>query len=414
MKSEWTKKKLSDIADFNPRETIKKGAIAKKIPMDVLRPSYRDIPYYVEECFSGGTKFRNGDTIMARITPCLENGKTAQVSILNDGEVGFGSTEYIVFRAKEGIADKDYLYYLVCSPEVREPAIKSMVGSSGRQRVQTDVVKNLEIDVPPLVEQEKIGSFLKAFDDKIALNDRINKNLEQQAVFLFKKWFIEFDNTSRNRLETRFGLIPDSFKLLKNGELPLVVTDYVANGSFASLKANVTLYQEPNYAYFIRNTDLKSGTFEVFVDEHSYNFLSKSTLYGGEIIISNVGDVGSVFLCPKLDKPMTLGNNIIMLRPEQENLRYYFYIWFKWLYGQSLIQGIKGGSAQPKFNKTDFKNLPIFLPPDDLLEQFHQIVKPMFELIDENNAENQALTTTRNVLLPKLMSGELDVSDIDL
>lgn len=177
MKFEWTKKKLSDIADFNPRETIKKGAIAKKIPMDVLRPFYRDIPYYVEECFSGGTKFRNGDTIIARITPCLENGKTAQVSILNDGEVGFGSTEYIVFRAKEGIADKDYLYYLICSPKVREPAIKSMVGSSGRQRVQTDVVKNLEIDVPPLVEQEKIGSFLKALDDKIALNDRINKNL---------------------------------------------------------------------------------------------------------------------------------------------------------------------------------------------------------------------------------------------
>ena len=177
MKSEWTKKKLSDIADFNPKETIKKGAIAKKISMDVLRPFCRDVPYYTEECFSGGTKFRNGDTIMARITPCLESGKTAQVSILNDGEVGFGSTEYIVFRAKEGIADKDYLYYLVCSPEVREPAIKSMVGSSGRQRVQTDVVKNLEIDVPPLVEQEKIGSFLKSIDDKIALNDRINNNL---------------------------------------------------------------------------------------------------------------------------------------------------------------------------------------------------------------------------------------------
>ena len=177
MRSEWTKKKLSDIADFNPRETIKKGAVAKKISMDVLRPFYRDVPYYTEECFSGGTKFRNGDTIMARITPCLENGKTAQVSSLNDGEVGFGSTEYIVFRAKEGIADKDYLYYLVCSPEVREPAKKSMVGSSGRQRVQTDVVKNLEIDVPPLVEQRKIGSFLKSFDDKIALNDKINKNL---------------------------------------------------------------------------------------------------------------------------------------------------------------------------------------------------------------------------------------------
>ena len=333
---------------------------------------------------------------------------------MSNDEIGFGSTEYIVFRAIEGVSDADFLYYLICSPLVRNPAIKSMVGSSGRQRVQTDVVANLDIGLPPIEEQRKIGELLRTFDDKIKLNNEINNNLEQQAVLLFKKWFIQFDNSSKNMLETRFGLIPESFKLLKNGELPLVVTDYVANGSFASLKANVTLYQEPNYAYFIRNTDLKSGTFEVFVDEHSYNFLSKSTLYGGEIIISNVGDVGSVFLCPKLDKPMTLGNNIIMLRPEQENLRYYLYIWFKWLYGQSLIQGIKGGSAQPKFNKTDFKNLPIFLPPDDLLEQFHQIVKPMFELIDENNAENKALAITRDTLLPRLMSGELDVSGIDL
>ncbi|MFU2418831.1 restriction endonuclease subunit S [Peptacetobacter sp. AB800] len=194
----------------------------------------------------------------------------------------------------------------------------------------------------------------------------------------------------------------------------MVVTDYVANGSFASLKANVTLYQEPNYAYFIRNTDLKSGSFKVFVDENSYRFLSKSTLYGGEIIISNVGDVGSVFLCPKLNKPMTLGNNVIMLRPEQDNLKYYLYVWFKWLYGQSLIQGIKGGSAQPKFNKTDFKNLPIFLPTDDLLEQFQQMVKPIFELIEKNNEENQALIVTRDTLLPKLISGEFDISDIEL
>lgn len=246
MKYEWTKKKLSDIADFNPRETIKKGAIAKKIPMDVLRPFYRDIPYYVEECFSGGTKFRNGDTIMARITPCLENGKTAQVSILNDGEVGFGSTEYIVFRAKEGIADKDYLYYLVCSPEVREPAIKSMVGSSGRQRVQTDVVKNLEIDVPPLVEQEKIGSFLKTFDDKIALNDRINKNLEQQAQALFKSWFLDYEPWD--------GSVPDSwnhgklgdFSEIKRGGSPRPIQEYLSDSGLRWLKiSDVTSLQTP-------------------------------------------------------------------------------------------------------------------------------------------------------------------------
>lgn len=309
--------------------------------------------------------------------------------------------------------DKHYLYWFMRTSYYQKTIAATSSGSTVHH-TSPDRIMDVEIELPDLEKQRAVATFMDNIESKINTNKQINKNLEQQTVLLFKKSFIEFDNSSKNMLETRFGLVPESFKLLKNGELPLVVTDYVANGSFASLKANVTLYQEPNYAYFIRNTDLKSGTFEVFVDEHSYNFLSKSTLYGGEIIISNVGDVGSVFLCPKLDKPMTLGNNIIMLRPEQENLRYYLYIWFKWLYGQSLIQGIKGGSAQPKFNKTDFKNLPIFLPPDDLLEQFHQIVKPMFELIDENNMENQALTRTRDTILPRLMSGELDVSDVEI
>ena len=163
---------------------------------------------------------------------------------------------------------------------------------------------------------------------------------------MFKSWFVDINETSQNN--EKFGYIPQNAIVKKIGELPVFITDYVANGSFASLKENVTLYQNKNYAYFIRNTDLKSNSFEVYVDEHSYNFLSKSSLFGNEIIISNVGDVGSVFLCPKLDLPMTLGNNIIMLRAETGSyLGFYLYIWFKWSYGQELIQGIKGGSAQP-------------------------------------------------------------------
>ena len=168
------KYRLSDFADINPRESIKKGSVAKKIAMDKLQPFCRDVPSCDYEVFSGGSKFRNGDTIMARITPCLENGKTAKVNILDENEVGFGSTEYIVFRSKPGISDEDYLYYLICSPLVREPAIKSMVGSSGRQRVQTDVVQNLVIDVPSIAEQKRIGALLKALDDKIAVNNEIN------------------------------------------------------------------------------------------------------------------------------------------------------------------------------------------------------------------------------------------------
>ena len=411
--AEWVMKKLKDIADFNPRESLAKGTVAKKIGMDKLQPFCRDVPGYELEPFSGGTKFRNGDTIMARITPCLENGKTAKVSILDDGEVGFGSTEYIVFRAKDGV-DEDFIYYLVCSPLVREPAIKSMVGSSGRQRVQTDVVQNLEIMVPDYEEQRRISGLLKLLDDKIELNNAINNNLEQQAVVLFRSWFSAFSLSPNSpRINSEFGEIPEDFTVVKVGSLPMLVTDYVANGSFASLKANVNLYQEPNYAYFIRNTDLKSGSFGVFVDQHSYEFLSKSTLYGGEIIISNVGDVGSVFLCPKLDGRMTLGNNIIMLKPEDNHLRYYLYIWFKYLQGQALIQGIKGGSAQPKFNKTDFKNTSVLIPPKDILTRFHETVAPMFETISQRQTETSRLVDLRDTLLSQLMSGKIDVSNLD-
>ena len=177
MKYDWTTKKLSEIAYINPKESISKGVLAKKVPMDKLQPFCRDVSEFVFEEYKGGAKFRNGDTIMARITPCLENGKVAKVSVLNDDEVGFGSTEYIVFRAINGVSDSDFLYYMICSPVVRNPAIKSMVGSSGRQRVQTDVVANLDIELPPIEEQRKIGSVLRLLDDKIALNNAINNNV---------------------------------------------------------------------------------------------------------------------------------------------------------------------------------------------------------------------------------------------
>ena len=137
-------------------------------------------------------------------------------------------------------------------------------------------------------------------------------------------------------------------------------------------------------------------------------------MFGGEIIISNVGDVGSVFLCPVLDAPMTLGNNIIMLKPQEEILRFYLFIWFKYSIGQGLIQGIKSGSAQPKFNKTDFKNLPTIVPPKELLLNFHSLVLPMFKTIEKNNSENRKLTCLRDVLLPRLMSGEIDLSEVDI
>lgn len=384
MKFEWTKKKLSDIADFNPRETIKKGAIAKKIPMDVLRPFYRDIPYYVEECFSGGTKFRNGDTIMARITPCLENGKTAQVSILNDGEVGFGSTEYIVFRAKEGIADKDYLYYLVCSPKVREPAIKSMVGSSGRQRVQTDVVKNLEIDVPPLVEQEKIGSFLKALDDKIALNDRINKNLEQQAQAIYQQMFI--DNASSDWTEGTLSDIAD----ITMGQSP--------SGSSYNEDGNGTIFFQGRAEFGFR-----FPTVRLYTTEPKRMACANDTLMS---VRAPVGDLNVAHT------DCCIGRGLATIHSKNNHQSFVLYTMFSLKKQLDVFNG--EGTVFGSINRNSLNEMPLLIPSSEKLDEFEALVAPMDAAIRNNYDEICRLEQLRDTLLSKLMSGELDVSKIDI
>ena len=402
--NDWGWIKAKDFMLFNPKESIKKGTVVKNVPMDKIEPKTKEIPSYELTEYKGGVKFRNGDTLMARITPCLENGKISQVSILDYNEIGAGSTEFIVLREKEGISDKDFIYYLSNSEYFKEPAIKSMVGSSGRQRVQRDVVENLEIYVPPLETQKKIGKVLSFFDKKISLNKKINKNLDDILDSIFKENFIkEFDNDNND------------WKIKNISELPLIITDYVANGSFASLKENVTILDYEEYAYFIRNTDLKSKSFQKFVNKHSYDFLKKSSLFGNEVIISNVGDVGSVFLCPFLDKPMTLGNNMILVKSRDDaiNLNFYLFLLFRSNYGQYLISTITAGSVQSKFNKTEFKSLELTMPNDELIIKFNNLVSPIFDYKNKISDEIVRLTKLRDTLLPKLMSGEIDVSEVN-
>lgn len=329
--------------------------------------------------------FKKNDILYSEIRPA--NKRFAFIDFKNTDNY-IASTKLMVLRHNDSVLP-EFLYAILKSDHViteLQHLAETRSGTFPQITFSTELAP-MKVRLPDKETQKRIVSVLSSIEQKIDANTNIN---------------------------SEFGEIPEDFAVVKVGSLPMLVTDYVANGSFASLKANVNLYQKPNYAYFIRNTDLKSGSFGVFVDQHSYEFLSKSTLFGGEIIISNVGDVGSVFLCPKLDGRMTLGNNIIMLRPEDDHLRYYLYIWFKYLQGQALIQGIKGGSAQPKFNKTDFKNTSVLIPPKDMLSRFHETVAPMFETISQRQTETSRLADLRDTLLPQLMSGEIDVSDLDL
>jgi len=418
--SVWKEVPLQEVIQFNPTELIRKGTLAKKIGMDKLNTFQRNIEGYEIAEYKSGTKFRNGDTLLARITPCLENGKTAQVSVLEDNEVGFGSTEFIVMREKEGLSVNDYIYYLSISPQIRDMAIKSMTGTSGRQRAQIDVIKNTKIEIPDVNEQKAIANILSSLDDKIEVNNTINKKLEEIAQAIFKQWFVDFEfpneegkpykSSGGAMVESELGMIPEGWGITKIKDV-IEVTDYVANGSFSSLKNNVQTSEVEDYAILIRLVDFSRGFKGPFsyVNEKGYNFLKKSKLYGGEIIISNVGaNAGTIFKAPKLNKPMTLGPNSIVLLNNALTTYMYYLLTSQW--GKGKVQSIIGGSAQPKFNKTDFRNINIILPNKRVINNYNLVMHSVEERIGKLFTENQMLESMRDTLLQKLMSGEIRVS----
>ena len=393
MKYNWTTKKLSEIAYINPRESIGKGVVAKKVPMDKLQPFCRDVPEFVIEEYKGGTKFINGDTIMARITPCLENGKIAKVSILSDDEVGFGSTEYIVFRAIDGVSDADFLYYLICSPLIRNPAIKSMVGSSGRQRVQTDVVANLDIELPPIEEQRKIGGLLKAIDDKIELNNKINNNLLEQVLTLYRNRFVDTANNERKicRADAYFDISigktpprkePQWFSTNPQDVTWVSISDMGTCGLYIS-SSSEQLTKEA-------------------VDRHNVKIVPDNT-----VLLSFKLTVGRIAIT---NGEMTTNEAIAHFKTDKKEINEYLYCYLKCFNYQTMGST---SSIATAVNSKIIKGMPFVVPTDDELIDFHSVAAPMFAKIKVNQTESEKLTAVRDTLLPKLMSGELDVSDID-
>lgn len=392
--SNWTIKKLSEIVSFNPRETIKRGTLAKKIAMDTLVPFCRDVPSFEITEFNGGTKFRNGDTIMARITPCLENGKTAKINILGDNEVGFGSTEYIVFRAIEGLSNEDYVYYLVCSPIVREPAIKSMVGSSGRQRVQTDILKNLEICVPDLETQDKIGLILKSIDDKITINKKINENLEQQAQVYFVDLFIT--NADPN---WKMGTVSDFGNVIGGGTPSKKVEEYYTSNGIAWITPK-DLSNDKSKFIAHGETDIT----ELGLAKSSATLMPKGT-----VLFSSRAPIGYIAIA---DDQVSTNQGFKSIVPFSNVGNAFVYYYLK--ENLSAIENVASGSTFKEVSGSTLKNFSAVIPDNETLTEFQRFCSPLFEQQRALEYENRYLATLRDTLLPKLMNGEIDVSQVQI
>ena len=399
--------KLREIAEYvNIKINSNNLSLNNYISTENMLPDRKGISISSNIPNNNVNKFLKNDVLISNIRPYF---KKIWFAIFEGG----ASNDILVIRGNNKVNSK-YLYYLLSTDDFFDYNVKGSKGTK-MPRGDKEHIMNYEFKLPSLKEQKRIADILTALDDKIELNNQMNQTLEEIASLLYKRWFVDFEfpddkgnpykSSGGEMVDSELGMIPKGWEVKKLGEIELIITDFVSNGSFASLKANTKIYKEENYAVFVRNTDLKSGKFETYVDEKTYQFLSKSKLLGGEIIISNVGDVGSVFLCPRINKKMTLGNNVILVKSQESKIywNYYLYIFLKSSLGKALLESITSGSAQMKFNKTDFKKLKFIAPNFNTLEEFNKIFDKNIFLQNNYKAENTKLQTMKKELLKELI-----------
>lgn len=409
MPSDWVETRLGEIAEINPSESLAKGKIAKCVPMDCIYSFTRQISRFEEKEFNGGMKFRNGDTLLARITPCLENGKTAYVDFLDKNEIGFGSTEYIVIREKKGFSDKKFLYYWAISPRFREIAIKAMTGTSGRQRVQIDVLMNKDFLLPPLPEQKAIASVLSAFDDKIELLREENKTLEEMGQTIFQEWCQPLNplkGTSELPLQGAGGLLPVGWRVGKLGEVCNLKSGFAFGGDDFVEKSNTMV---------LKIKDLKgNGIVDLsdasFVKDEVKNLerVQYFKLKIGDIVLAMSGNTtGKIGVIPNLEEELFLNQRVGKFFIDDEKYKTFIYFFLMSGNYEEKILAMGYGSAQPNINPTQIENIDIIYPDNETLENFINATNPIFTKILDNLHQIQSLARSRDELLPRLMSGEV-------
>ena len=379
--TEWREQKLSDFMDFNPYTPLSKGIIAKKVTMEKLIPFNRKIQGYEDAVFSGGTKFKNGDTLVARITPCLENGKTAYVDFLNDEEVAFGSTEFIVLRAKEGISDSRFIFYFAISDEFRDTAIQLMSGTSGRQRVDTEALKRKVFTLPPLPEQKAIAEVLSSLDDKIDLLTRQNKTLEDLAQAYFRKWFIE--DASDKWEEKGLDEIADFLNGLPLQKYP---------------------YKTGNPLHVIKIKELNNG-FTDSSDLCSADIPEQYIVHPGDVIFSWSGSL-------KVDiwKYGKGALNQHLFKVTSCNYpKWFYYFWIKYHLPEFKMIAESKATTMGHIQRRDLSNAIVLVPENQEINNMDNIMSPLIKKIEQNNAQILVLQKLRDTLLPKLISGEIRV-----
>jgi len=420
--NKWRQTSIGEFINFNPPETIAKGLKSRKIPMDKLGVFQRKINGSEFSEYTAGPKFRNGDTLVAKITPCLENGKTAFVDILDENEVAFGSSEFIVLRENEQ-SDKRFIYYLARSPLFREKAISCMEGTSGRKRVNEGALKRQEIVVPDLPTQQKISSVLSVLDDKIELNNKMNARLEAMGKTLYDYWFVQFDfpNPSTSSGQAGKPYKSSGGEMVYDEVLKREIPKGWGKGNLSDLgevvggstpPREIEEYFSIDGTAWITPKDLsqnKGNKFivkgELDVTEKGIKNASLRIMPKGTVLLSSRAPIG--YLAISREK-VTTNQGFKSFIPNKGFSTEFIYYAVK-----NLIPTIENnavGSTFKEISASTLKSIAICLPEKKVVDEYNKLIIPFFDKQKNLEEQNQELASLKDWLLPMLMNGQVKVA----
>jgi len=418
MADEWQEMAFSDAVVVNPGTRLERGNSYPFVDMSVVDASSRCVFASEQRPFDGGgSRFIAGDTLMARITPCLENGKIARYCDRR-GQQAHGSTEFIVIRGRERITDSAFAFYLTKWEEVRGYAVSQMTGTSGRQRVPTSALDHLVVPIPSMSEQSAIAHILGTLDDKIELNRRTNETLEAMARALFKSWFVDFDPV-RAKAEGRSpgipqplaDLFPDRLVDSEFGKTPegweLRSLDLIAdflNGLALQKYPPTDQHSLP----VIKISQLRAGNTNG-ADRASADLDRNYVVEDGDILFSWSGSLECVLWAGGRG---ALNQHLFKVTSE----RYPRWLCYLGVHKHlDDFRHIAAGKATTMghIQRHHLSDASLAIPPLPLLEALDLIISPIVESLWKRNIESRTLAVLRDTLLPKLISGELRLKDAE-
>ena len=416
----WVTLPFDQAVLVNPPVRLERGEVYPFVDMQAVDPGSRSVgPSELREFKGGGSRFMNGDTLMARITPCLENGKIARYAASKAEEVGHGSTEFIVIRGRPNVTDNGFAYYLTKWDGVRQYCISQMTGSSGRQRVPTSALSHREVTIPPLKEQEAIACILGTLDDKIELNRQMNRTLEEMARAIFKSWFVDFDPVRAKAAGQQppglkpeiAALFPDSFEDSELGEIPkgwsvesLDKTAHFLNG--LALQKYPPTGEET--LPVIKIAQLRSGN-TTGADRCNIDLPVEYVVEDGDVLFSWSGSLECVLWSGGNG---ALNQHLFKVTSAQYP-KWFYYLWINHHLPQ--FRHIAAGKATTMghIQRHHLSDAKVIVPGQPLVSLTSDLLGSIIERVVHNNIQSRTLAALRDTLLPKLISGELRVPDAE-